>query len=57
MSFFYKVFQAFCLGVVKTQDCLVDGKSVFPAFSPFPKMFSKGFLHRVAKSHDCLEKC
>ena len=24
-----------------------------PAFSPFPTMFSKGFLLRVVKSQDC----
>ena len=25
-------------------------------FSPFPRMFSKGFLFRVAKSRDCVVK-
>ena len=27
-----------------------------PAFSPFPTMFSKGFLYRVVKSRDCVVK-
>ena len=26
------------------------------AFSSFPTMFSKGFLYRVVKSHDCVVK-
>ena len=27
-----------------------------PAFSPFPIIFSKGFLYRVVKSRDCVVK-
>ena len=27
-----------------------------PAFSPFPTVFSKGFLYRVIQSRDCVEK-
>ena len=29
-------------------------KCWLPAFSPFPTMFSKGYLFRVVKSHDCV---
>ena len=28
-------------------------KCWLPAFSPFPTMFSKGYLYRVIKSQDC----
>ena len=31
-------------------------KCWLPAFSPFPTMFSKGFLYRFLKSHDCVVK-
>ena len=31
-------------------------KCWLPAFSPFPAMFSEGFLLRVIKSLDCVEK-
>ena len=31
-------------------------KCWLPAFSPFPKMFSKGILHGVVKSRDCVVK-
>ena len=48
----------------KTEICFGRGrkhcgkrtKSRLPAFSPFPKAFSEGSLHRFVKSHDCVVK-
>ena len=34
----------------------IVGKCWFPAFSPFPTMFSKAFFLRVVKSQDCVGK-
>ena len=31
-------------------------KCLLPAFSPFPKMFSKGLFHKVIKSPHCVVK-
>ena len=36
----------------KKKDCGKRRKCWLPAFSPFPTMFSKGFLHRCVKSHN-----
>ena len=44
-----------CFGMVRKHS----GKSRkcwIPAFSPFPTMFSKGFLYMVVKSCDCVLK-
>ena len=46
------------------ETCLWEGrkhcgkrrKCWLPAFSPFPKMFSKGSFFRVVKSQDCVVK-
>ena len=34
-------------------DNIIDVTQKLPAFSPFPTMFSEGFLYQVVKSHDC----
>ena len=41
----------FVLG--RVEDIVKKGEN---AFSPFPTMFSKGFLYRVVKSWDCVVK-
>ena len=38
------------------KHCGKRRKCWLPAFSPFPTMFSKGFVHRVFKSQDCVVK-
>ena len=38
------------------KHCWERRKCWLPAFSPFPTMFSKGFLYRAMKSHDCVGK-
>ena len=38
------------------KHCEKRRKCWLPAFSPFPTMFSKGFLYRVVKSRDCVVK-
>ena len=38
------------------KHCGKRRKCWLPAFSPFPSMFSKGFLYRVVKSWDCMVK-
>ena len=37
-------------------NCGERSKCWLPAFSPFPTMFSKGFLHRGVKGQDCMVK-
>ena len=36
------------------KHCGIRRKCWFPAFSPFPTMFSKGFFFKVVKNQDCL---
>ena len=65
----FKAFADDILKVVQITICVSDrvenivGKGenagyqhflLFPAFSPFPTMFSKGFFVRVVKSRDCV---
>ena len=38
------------------KHCGKRRKCWLPAFSPFPTMFSKGFLYRVIKTCDCVVK-
>ena len=38
------------------KNCGTKWKCWLPAFSPFPKMFSKVFFFRVIKSQDCVVK-
>ena len=40
-------------GIVR-EHCGKRRKCWLPAFSPFPTMFSKGFIFRVVKSRDCV---
>ena len=42
--------------VRKRENAGYQRKCWLPAFSPFPKMFSKGFFHRGIKSRDCVVK-
>ena len=52
------------LQTTKIRNCFGKGRKHFgerkncwlPAFSPFPKMFSKAFFFRVVKSWDCVVK-
>ena len=38
---------------LQTTKCDSKNEKLLPAFSPFPAMFSKGFLYRVVKKCDC----
>ena len=38
------------------KHCRKRRKCWLPAFSPFPTMFSKGFLYKVIESRDCVVK-
>ena len=53
-----KAFADYELKVVKMNKFVPDRveKCWFPAFSPFPTMFSKGSLNRVIKSRGCVVK-
>ena len=44
------------LKVALAKHCGKRRKCWLPAFSPFPTVFSRAFLQKVVKSHDCLKK-
>ena len=44
-----------CFGMGR-KHCVKRRKCWFPAFSPFPTVFSKGFSFRVVKIRDCVVK-
>ena len=44
------------LSGIGTKHCGKRRKCCLPAFSPFPTMFSKGFIFKILKSQDCVVK-
>ena len=55
--FFFSAFSAIPLLTINFHFApTVSNSRHLPAFSPFPTMFSKGYILRVVKSRDCVVK-